>query len=91
MTAVSEIADYLAFDPDGLGMDPDETGLPALIGGAKRKWPAATNAEIGEAARMGAERAKQRAAAFFAEADALDALRQAKRRSALGVIEGGKR
>jgi hypothetical protein len=91
MSMIDEMAEYLATDPEGLGIEPDSTGLPAIIAGAKRKWPEATNADIGEAARLGSEMAQRRAAAFFAEADALEALAEAKRRSNFTLVDGGRR
>lgn len=75
---IDAIAIYLATDPDELGMKPDATGLPALIGGVKHRWPAVTQSQIAMAAKLGAKRAQQMAASCFAEADALDALAAAK-------------
>lgn len=75
---IEQIAIYLATDPDALGMDPDGTGAPAIITGARARWPEASDAQIAMACELGARRAQQRAAAHFAEADALDALAAAR-------------
>lgn len=75
---INAIATYLAADPDDLGMEPDATGLPALIGGVKQRWPTVTQSQIAMAIKLGAKRAHQMAALCFAEADALDALAAAK-------------
>ncbi len=92
MTArmLDAMADYLASDPEGLGMERDGTGLPALVGGALRKWPEATQDDVAEAAQIGAARARLRAKACFAEADALEAELRARQREGLTVIDGGK-
>ena len=80
---VSEIADHLASNPDGLD-------IPALIAQARQMWPTATDVDIGQAARLGAQRAERAAQACFAEAEALDDLYVARRRQSLTVVDGGR-
>lgn len=91
---ISGMIDYIATDPEGLGMEPDATGKPALLGGVRRRWPTATDGQIAVAVKSAIIRAQELAAACFAEADALDPLHAARTchrdRPSLTLVQGGR-